>query len=72
VIAYYEKIMDLWRAGKTRDAVLDFYNFKKSGQLTDEEIEKLEKFLPCDEVFVEMFLESPPHIQLKIKKLLGI
>jgi hypothetical protein len=70
--AYYEKIIDLWKAGKEEKAVLYFWDCKGDGLLSEAEIKELDRILPCDEVFIEIYKRLSPHKQEQIKRLLGI
>jgi hypothetical protein len=70
--AYYEKIVDLWRAGNEEQAVHYFWECQREGQIGDAETEELNRFLPCAEVFIKRYQEASPDAQSKIKKLLGI
>jgi hypothetical protein len=69
---YYEKIADLWRVEKEEQAVVYFWKCKEEELLSEEEIKKLEKFLPCIEVMEKMYKKASRSTQEKIKKLLGI
>lgn len=41
-----EKVIDLWKAGKTQEAYEYFLKMTSGGGWTKEEAEKLQKFLP--------------------------
>lgn len=68
--AHYEKIVDLWRAGKEEEAVRYFWECKKKELLSKEEIEKLEQFLPETEIMWEDYKKASRSAQEKIKSLI--
>ncbi|MGA2317961.1 MAG: hypothetical protein ABSG71_16515 [Thermodesulfobacteriota bacterium] len=62
MIVYYEKVMELWRAGKLLDAVEYFNQCKKEGLLSEEEIEELDKKLPEFGELIEEECEENPEV----------
>jgi hypothetical protein len=71
---YYEKLIDLWQAGKIEEVSSYFELWEAEGQFSKEEIEKLKKILPERKPGVwesmKMFKKASPEAQEKIKKLL--
>ena len=64
--AYYEKLIDLWKAGKIKEAISYFEKWKIEGLLNKEEIEELEKKIPDWIENLEGELEDNPDIIFKL------
>jgi hypothetical protein len=60
MLSSYDKIIDLWKAGKMWDAHEYFEKCKKGNLLSQEEIERLDKLIPdWVEIIIEEFLANP-------------
>lgn len=69
--ANYEKVIDLWKAGKTQESYEYFLKMTPEGDWTKEEAEKLQKILPnWEEYLTEIFKGSSPSVKRKILRIL--
>ena len=61
MLAYYEKLIEYWKAGKTVELYEYFNQWKKEGLLSKDEIEKLEKEVvpELEDLFIEQCEENP-------------
>ena len=68
--AYYEEIMELWKAGKFFDAISCFGQWIPEGLVTQEEIESFNKDLAKFWELVEVECEENPEVMFNLYQML--
>ena len=64
--AYYDEIMELWKAGKFFDGISHFGQWMSKGLLTQEEIGSLSKTLPKFKESIEVECEENVKVMLDL------
>ena len=60
--AYYEELMELWKAGKFFDAIKYFSRWMQEGLVTEKEVESFNKPLSKFLEFIEVECEENPEV----------